>query len=361
MGEVPVEFSVETVGERNPWSPLPTNNGKGLTMKKFLLSAVAVYALTASAAVAADLPAKARPVLAPPPPAWDIAFGAAIASDYAFRGISQSNQKPSGSVYFEPRYNINPDLQLYVGTAAASISLPNQAAAEVDFYAGIRPTFGKLALDFGALYYWYPGGNCKNAFFAGASFDCVANASPITLGQAINPNTIKGDLSFLEVYARGIYSVTDALQLGFNLYWTDSFLHSGANGTYASGTLKYTFPAFSNGVAVYTSGEFGYQWLGTTDDFYGLSGAIGGPGINYKDYATWNVGFGFTYKVLALDFRYIDTNLSKGDCNAFTGDQNAGFQSAFTPINPAGFGSSWCGSRFVAKLSADLTLNQNIK
>ena len=153
-------------------------------MKKFLLSAAAVYALTASAALAADLPVKARPVVAPPPPAWDIAFGAAIASDYAFRGISQSNQKPSGSAYFEPRYNINPDLQLYVGTAAASISLPNQAAAEVDFYAGIRPTFGKLALDFGALYYWYPGGTCKNAFFAGASFDCVVNASPITLGQA---------------------------------------------------------------------------------------------------------------------------------------------------------------------------------
>ena len=71
------------------------------------------------------------------------------------------------------------------------------------------------------------------------------------------------------MYARGIYSVTDALQLGFNVYWTDSFLNSGANGTYASGTLKYTFPAFSNGVAVYTSGEFGYQWLGTTDAFYG--------------------------------------------------------------------------------------------
>ncbi len=120
-------------------------------MKKFLLSAVAVYALTASAALAADLPVKAKPVAAPPPPAWDIAFGGAIASDYRFRGISQSNQKPSVGAYFEPRYNINPDLQIYVGIAGASISFPNRAAAEIDFYAGIRPTFGKLALDIGAL------------------------------------------------------------------------------------------------------------------------------------------------------------------------------------------------------------------
>ncbi len=41
-----------------------------------------------------------------------------------------------------------------------SIDFPNNAAAEIDFYGGIRPTFDKLALDFGFWYYWYPGGNC---------------------------------------------------------------------------------------------------------------------------------------------------------------------------------------------------------
>ena len=43
-------------------------------------------------------------------------------------------------------------------------------------------------------------------------------------------------------------------------------------------------------------------------------------GINYADYNTWNIGIGFTYKVFTLDFRYSDTNLSKGDCSAFTSD-----------------------------------------
>ena len=37
-------------------------------------------------------------------------------------------------------------------------------------------------------------------------------------------------------------------------------------------------------------------------------------------YNTWNIGIGFTYKVFTLDLRYSDTNLSKGDCNAFTSD-----------------------------------------
>jgi hypothetical protein len=155
--------------------------------------------------------------------------------------------------------------------------------------------------------------------------------------------------------------VTDAFQLGFNSYFTDSFLNSGASGTYASGTIKYTFPAFTNGVAVYVSGEGGYQWLGTSDSFYGLLGIPGTPGINYADYATWNVGIGFTYKVLALDLRYIDTDLSRANCNAFTSDHTAGFDGSFSPINVGGVGSGWCGARFVAKLTADITLNANIK
>ena len=41
--------------------------------------------------------------------------------------------------------------------AGASIDLPNHAAAEIDFYGGIRPTFGKLALDLGVLLLLLPG------------------------------------------------------------------------------------------------------------------------------------------------------------------------------------------------------------
>jgi uncharacterized protein (TIGR02001 family) len=322
-------------------------------MKKVLVSAVAAYVMTATAAFAADLPVKAVPVIAPAPSPWDIAFGAALSSDYRFRGISQSALQPSVSAYFEPRYNINPNLQIYAGLAGASISFPNRAAAEIDFYAGIRPTFGALALDFGALYYWYPGGQCFN----GPAF-CGVGAAFLP-----NGNGMKDDVSFLEVYARGIYSVTDALQLGFNVFWTDSFLNSDANGTYASGTIKYAFPTFSNGVGVYTSAEFGYQWLGTTDDFYGLTGLVGGPGLDLPSYATWNVGVGFTYKVLALDLRYIDTNLSQGECNALTGDHTTtSFGQFVVPgLNPGGLGSKWCGATFVAKLSADLTIGTNVK
>ncbi len=45
------------------------------------------------------------------------------------RGVTQSNHMPSVTAYFEPRYNINKDLQLYVGTSTESISFANRAAA----------------------------------------------------------------------------------------------------------------------------------------------------------------------------------------------------------------------------------------
>src|SRR5258707_7172064 len=130
----------------------------GIVMKKIVLVA-AVLAMTAGSSFAADMAVKA--VKAPPPAPfdpWDIAFGSAIMNDYVFRGVTQSNHKPSVAAYFEPRYNINKDVQLYIGAAGESISFPNRAAAEIDIYGGIPPTVGMFAVGFGVLGCPHPGG-----------------------------------------------------------------------------------------------------------------------------------------------------------------------------------------------------------
>lgn len=334
-------------------------------MKKTILSVATVLALGSGAAQAADLPAKvytkAPPVVAFDP--WDVAFGASIASDYLFRGVTQSNHKPSVSAYFEPRYNVSKDLQLYVGTSWSSISFPNRAAAEVDVYGGIRPTFGAFAFDFGVWGYLYPGGTCYYGAAADAagnplSAECAANA-------LLNGNVMKKDVSFFEGYAKVTWTVNDMFAIGANEYYTPSFLNTGAWGNYASVTGKFTAPGTlfgTSGVGMYVSGEYGHQWFGTSDSFYGTAIASplgGGPfpnGIKYAGYNTWNIGVGFTYKVFTLDLRYSDTDLSKADCNAFTSDYTATFSADYSPINPTGVGSKWCGATFVAKLSADVTL-----
>jgi hypothetical protein len=341
----------------------------GIEMKKVALLATALAMVATGSAFAADLHVKA--LKAPPPPAfdpWDIAFGGGIMNDYIFRGVTQSNHKPSVAAYFEPRYNVTKDLQLYVGVSGESISFTNRAAAEIDIYGGIRPTFGAFAFDIGVWGYLYPGGTCTygaaNAFNGGTtdsagkplSAECLANSVP-------NANTLKRDVSFVEVYGKVNYTINDSFTVGATEFYSPNFLNSGAWGNYASITGKYTAPSTifgSSGVGMYVSGEFGRQWFGTTDSFYGT--AVFPNGIKYADYNTWNIGVGFTYKVFTLDLRYSDTDLSKGNCSVFTGAFNASVgTSPITGTNPGGNSSNWCGSAGIAKLSFDLTAMSNLK
>ena len=359
----------------------------GIIMKKRVLLATALAMAVGSAitgpALAADMPVKA--VKAPPPAPfdpWDIAFGSAIMNDYIFRGVTQSDHKPSVAAYFEPRYNVNKDLQLYIGTSAESISFPNRAAAEIDIYGGIRPTFGMFAFDFGLWGYLYPGGQCFGGPFNAAfptTNSCAAFGQGtdfgLFAGLPINGNFAKRNASFYEGYAKLNININDQWTVGFNEYYSPNFLNLGAWGNYASVTAKWTAPSTtfgSSGVGMFISGEFGRQWLGTSDAFYGttVASAFGGPfpgGIQEPSYNTWNIGIAFTYKVFTLDLRYYDTNLSKGNCNAFTSDYSttnlaAGFVTAINPGNgTTAFGSNWCSAAGVAKLSADLTAMTNLK
>jgi outer membrane biosynthesis protein TonB len=279
-----------------------------------------------------------------PPPMWspwDMAFGAALMTDYNFRGITQSNHNLSVAVYAEPRVNFNDSLQGYVGLSGESVAFTSRAAGEIDFYGGIRPSFGRLGLDFGVWEYWYPGGECFHDFIRGC------------LPSLPNGNITKADLSFWEVYGKAFYAVNDQLLLGGSAYWSPSVFNSGAKGTFAAGMAKYILPTvLPNDIGWFISADVGHWFLGTSDRFYAVPGFPGG--IPYKSYTTWDVGLAFMWKQFTFDLRYYDTNLNRGDCNAFTHDFTASGV-ASTPINPGGPGSNWCGAAFIAKFSFDLT------
>jgi uncharacterized protein (TIGR02001 family) len=224
-------------------------------MKKLALLATALTVVSGSA-MAADMYTKAAK--APPPPAydpWDFAFGAAIMNDYIFRGVTQSNHKPSVAAYFEPRYNVTKELQLYIGASGESISFPNRAAAEIDIYGGIRPTVGMFAFDFGVWGYLYPGGQCFNAFavpgsgIPGSDANCAVspagNSDPFTLGLPINGNFAKKSASFYEGYAKVNITLNDQFAVGINEYYSPNFLNLGAWGNYASLPRRCSAPLAS--------------------------------------------------------------------------------------------------------------------
>lgn len=281
-------------------------------MKKILGTGVAL-ALMAGTAAAADMPVYKAPVQAP---LWDVAVGGWVASDYNFRGVSQSNRHVSGGAYFELQYNAAFG-QLYIGTAGNAVDL--QTGTEMDFYAGIRKTWGNFGLDLGYFYYWYPKEKPSYGVTAGL------------------------DTDFFEVYAKGSYAFSDAFTLGASVFYSPDVLHLGGQfadveGVYVEASAKYVLP-FSTPTAYgplgsFVSGAVGYWDLGNPNNLFGTD----------VSYTYWNVGVAFTLSALTLDLRYHDTDLSAAECVAFTG-----------------FGAAanrWCSGTFVAKLSFDTLLSK---
>lgn len=285
---------------------------------------------------------------APGTPPWDVSFSGALMSDYNMRGVTMSNHRPSVQAGIEPHYDITPSMQIYAGVSGQSIDMPNQAAAEIDFYGGLRPTFGKLALDFGIWSYNYPGGQCFNA----PPF-CPGGSAPLA-----NGNVMKADANWLEGYGRATYAVNDYVDLGGAISGSPSVFNMGAYGVYYSGNATLTAPSnwLPNGIGGYLSANIGWWQLGTMDAFYAAPPAFP-AGAPLQSYANWDVSVGLTWNGFTLDLGYYDSNLDPSDCNIFTNDQTAAFSpAAVTARNPGGLASKWCGAAFIAKVSASFSV-----
>ncbi|MCW2275882.1 hypothetical protein GJ654_15915 [Rhodoblastus acidophilus] len=308
--------------------------------------AAAVLAISAGSAFAGDLPssksAPIAPVITVSP--WDFNIGATLTSDYLFRGITQSNHQPSVWGRAELRYNLDPSWQLYIGTSAESIKFTNNVfpvgspAAEIDGMGGVRGTFGSFAFDVGAIVYGYVD--------SPIGLTGVAGGAPAGLAPR-NP-------TFVEAYFKPTYAVNDSLTLGLNFFATPSYLNTGADGEYLSGTVKYIMPGSLSAFAI--SGEYGYQWLGNVDGVYRNNNFapfytyVGNPVTGkLPSYAYWNAGVSYTWKFATLDLRYYGTSLSSTQAYTLTGiPDNC---SAVACSNS----STYANQRFVATLSFDLS------
>lgn len=208
---------------------------------------------------------------------WSVNIGAT--SDYVFRGISQSAGDPAVQGGLDATYG-----WFYAGVWASTTDFGKIAGndiawAEVDLYAGIKPKFGPVTLDFGVIYYAYPA-----AKDGGAELDYVE----LKAGASINP------VKNLTVAATGFWSPEYTARQGE--VWT------------FEGSVAYELPKFH----IFTptiGGLIGYQ-KGDIGDGYITAGAS-------DDYTYWNAGLALAIDKLTLDFRYWDTNIS-GICNGAT-------------------------------------------
>ena len=238
-------------------------------MKKFVMSVVAAATMCGGAAIAADMPVKARPVPVAVVSPWDWAFGGALMSDYNFRGISQSNRGPSVTAYSETRYNVNSSFQLYLASQYWAVTLPTNPTAEVDIYGGV------------AL---HPGSghprHRRHVLLVSARAAVRASAGRCAVPDLPNGNVTLADTDFWEVYGKLSWEVVkDKFAVGANVYYSPDWLNTGADGLFATVTAKVTLPSFKlnrlhvDEIGWYISGEGGCYWLGTAD---ALSGRVRG-------------------------------------------------------------------------------------
>ena len=122
-------------------------------MKKFLLASAAAAAFTTSVAQA-QAPA--------PTPEHTVTGNLTIATDYRFRGISQT--------FTQGFWDWGPAIQggidysnkngLYLGNWNSNVSgnqYPNGSGIEMDFYGGWKHNWDDFGIDIGTIYYYYPG------------------------------------------------------------------------------------------------------------------------------------------------------------------------------------------------------------
>lgn len=210
-------------------------------MKKIILAAavLSAFASSASAQQAA---------------ASDHTFtgNVALVSDYRFRGISQTFEKPAIQGGFDYAHSSG----FYVGNWNSSISgvqYPDGASLEMDFYGGYKfEVAPEVGLDIGLLKYYYPGS--RNA--AGDKFDALelyVGASWKWLSAKYSRSIDKEYFGFTD--ARG----SDYVELNANFEIMDKTilgLHVGHQKFKNSGAFDYT--DYKVGV----TRDFGFASLG---------------------------------------------------------------------------------------------------
>ncbi|CAK0750416.1 conserved exported hypothetical protein [Gammaproteobacteria bacterium] len=230
----------------------------------------------------------------PPSP---ITGSLALTSDYIFRGLSQTQEKPAiqgGLTYTHAN-------GFHAGLWGSNIDFKSKdnpsayedgANMEVDIGMGYG---GKISdtvtWDVSATYYSYPGSN-------------------------VNGTSKYG---FWEILPTLVYDFGSAKVTG-SLAYSPDFFGNAKSGTYLMAALDVPLPAdFA------LNAHIGEQWLkadknsGLPQTFVDITTT---PGYIPKNYSEWKLGISKQIAGVGLELAYFDTSLNKDKCLAFQGQKD---------------------------------------
>ncbi len=206
-----------------------------------------------------------------PPSDFTVTGSAAIVSQYRFRGISQSDNRPA----VQGAITLSHSSGFYVGTWGSSLTdatgnpLAYLGGTEIDVFGGYTHGFGGVTVDVGGYGYIYPGYELANYYEIYGSVSGTVGPATAKVGVNYAPSQNVFNFNFTSPEHHNIYVFGD--------------LSGGIPGT----------PFKLHGHLGYTNGGFEYG----------------------KDYLDYSVGASYTWKMLTLDASLVGTNISKGDIN----------------------------------------------
>lgn len=200
----------------------------------------------------------------------EISANVTLASDYIFRGVSQSSEQPAIQGGFDYGIGINQGLNFYSGIWASNVNYEDsdEASVEIDYYGGLTYDIQNISLDFGGIYYAYPGAG------GGLEYDYF-------------------EIQGAATYAFGGASITGSLN-----YSPDYFGTQTDDGFYYQLATEIPLPT-----------PFGLS----IDAHLGHLTLDGTPVGSTDDVTDWSIGLNVPFK--GFDFRaaYTDTNLESKD------------------------------------------------
>jgi uncharacterized protein (TIGR02001 family) len=269
-----------------------------------LASGLALAALTfGSAAFAAEEGDKTVPPAVEPAaaaeeeesgdPDWfPGAFSANVnwATDYVFRGISQTNEHAALQGGIDYSYEFTPAVKFNFGSWGSNVDFldGDEGQLEIDLYGGLSGAVGSFSYGALAIYYEYPGAH------AAEHYDY----------WEFGPN-VAYDFGVMALSAQYLYS-------------PDFFFETG-DGHYLTAGITVPTPGLPEWSKIVFGANIGNQWIDENNHF------------GVRDYLHWDLGATVSAFGLDVDLRYTDTDISHGKC--------FGGGSAF---------GDWCDGRFVA-------------
>jgi uncharacterized protein (TIGR02001 family) len=248
-------------------SYLLINKERKIMFKKSVIAGLVATALTPGLASAADAPEHS------------LSGNVGIASQYIFRGLTQTNTDPALQGGFDYSHSSG----LYAGTWLSNISwLTDSPAAtgykssslEMDIYGGFKGAFGKsdFGYDVGLLYYYYPGSHDSGLY----------------------PGTVKADT--LEAYGAVSWKWLSA-KLSYSINDKTFGVNNSSGTYYVDLTANYPITDKLNLIAHYGNQKF-----------EGSNGAISNDSIaSYEDY---KLGISYTLpKDFTVGAYYTDTSM----------------------------------------------------